>query len=191
MGQEQEIRLPLHGLYNVENFLAAAACAHALSLSLSAIERGASRVQGQPMRGVLHHLGESRVVVDDCYNSNPTALLEALRSARGLVGRRHWAILGDMLELGETAPELHRRAGRQAAEMGFSPVVAVGAMARELAAGAAEGGASTVQFESAAVTAERLEIPLLPGDVVLVKGSRGVGLEVVVENLLSRHGGTV
>ena len=187
--EEQQIELPLHGLYNVENFLAAAACAHRLGVSLAAIAEAAKHIEGQPMRGVLHRLADDRVVIDDCYNSNPTALGEALRSARELAGRRYWAVLGDMLELGETAPDLHRQVGRLAAELGFSPVVGVGEQARELTTAAAEAGAETEWYESASAAADRLAVPLLAGDVLLVKGSRGVGLEAVVDSLLASVGG--
>ena len=187
--EEQTIELPLHGLYNVENFLAAAACAHQLGVSLPAIGKAAAGIEGQPMRGALHRLTGDRVLIDDCYNSNPTALVEALRSARELEGKRHWAVLGDMLELGETAPDLHRQAGRRAAEMGFSPVIGVGNLAPELTAAAAEAGAVTDAYETASDAAAKVGAQLRSGDVVLVKGSRGVGLEVVVEAMLAAAGG--
>jgi len=184
--EEQAIELPLHGLYNVENFLAAAACAHRLGISLAAIGEAARRIEGQPMRGQLHRLPAGRVLIDDCYNSNPTALIEALRSARQVAGQRHWAILGDMLELGDAAPDLHRQAGRRAAELGFSPIIGVGELARELVAAAADAGAATQWYESAGDAVETVGTALLTGDVVLIKGSRGVGLEVVVESILAR-----
>jgi UDP-N-acetylmuramoyl-tripeptide--D-alanyl-D-alanine ligase len=182
--EEQEIELPLHGHYNVENFLAAAACAHALGVALADIGAAAAEVRGQPMRGVFHRLGQDTVVIDDCYNSNPEALRQALTSAREVDGQRHWAILGDMLELGEAAPHLHRQAGREAAEMGFSPIAGVGELSRELVAAAAAGGAATHWYESAQQAAAEVGGDLRAGDVVLVKGSRGVGLEAVVGSLL-------
>ena len=183
--EEEDIELPLHGLYNVENFLAAAACAHRLGVSLSAIGEAAAHIEGQPMRGQLHRLAADRVLIDDCYNSNPTALLQALRSARELTGQRHWAVLGDMLELGETAPDLHRQAGREAAELGFSPIVGVGELARDLVEAASAAGAQTRWYESAGAAAEQLAAEMRSGDVVLIKGSRGVGLEAVVESILA------
>lgn len=184
-GEEQVIELPLHGLYNVDNFLAAAACAHTLGVPLAEIGAATAKVEGQPMRGVLHNLGGEAVVIDDCYNSNPEALSQALSSAREVDGQRHWAILGDMLELGEAGPDLHRRAGRQAAEMGFSPIAGVGELSRELVAGAAEAGAVTRWFATAAQAAEVVVDDLRAGDVLLVKGSRGIGLEVVVNSLVA------
>jgi len=182
--EEQEIELPLHGSYNVENFLAAAACAHTLGVSLASIGAAAAQVQGQPRRGVFHRLTRGIVVIDDCYNSNPTALSQALKSAREVEGERHWAILGDMLELGETAARLHREAGGEAAELGFSPIVGVGELSRELTASASDAGAATRGFDTAHQAAQAVPAELSTGDVVLVKGSRGVGLEVVVEALV-------
>ena len=181
---EVTVDLPLHGHYNVDNFLAAAACAHCLEVSLDAIAQGALGVQGQPMRGVVHRLESGAVVIDDCYNSNPTALDRALRSARELDGHRYWAVLGEMLELGDTGPELHAEAGRRAADLGFSPIVGVGELARELVSAAGANGARTDWFETAGAAAASIAAELGTGDVVLVKGSRGVGLEVVVEALL-------
>jgi len=183
--EEQVIELPMHGIYNVENFLAAAACAHALGVSLADIAVAAGEVQGQPMRGVFHRVGEDTVVIDDCYNSNPEALRQALRSARGVIGQRHWAVLGDMLELGEAGPELHHQAGLEAANMGFSPIAGVGELSRDLIAGATEAGAATRWFASARQAAEVVGAELRAGDVLLIKGSRGVGLEVVVESILA------
>ncbi len=188
--QELEVELPLHGLYNVENFLAAATCAHSLGISISQIAGAAGEVEGQPMRGIFHQVAPGTVLIDDCYNSNPAALRQALESARQVAGERHWAVLGDMLELGETSPELHREAGEAAAAMGFSPVVGVGELSRELVAGAAAAGAETEWVESATRAAEILSERLRAGDVLLIKGSRGIGLEVVVEAILAATEGS-
>jgi UDP-N-acetylmuramoyl-tripeptide--D-alanyl-D-alanine ligase len=185
VGDEAEIELPLHGLYNVDNFLAAAACAHSLGVALTDIAAAAREVEGQPMRGVFHRLAADTVVIDDCYNSNPEALRQALGSAQLVTGRRHWAILGEMLELGDAGPQLHRQLGHEAAEQGFSPVVGVGALGREIVAGASRAGAQTHWYAAAAEAAEAMPEKLRAGDVVLVKGSRGVGLEVVVAALLA------
>jgi UDP-N-acetylmuramoyl-tripeptide--D-alanyl-D-alanine ligase len=124
-------------------------------------------------------------VVDDTYNSNPDALERALAAGAELAGegRRRWAVLGDMLELGPEAPRFHREGGRRAAELGFDPVAGVGELARGLAAAAAEAGAAAAWFADAASAAEWAAGELDGGDLVLVKGSRGVGLDVVVERL--------
>jgi UDP-N-acetylmuramoyl-tripeptide--D-alanyl-D-alanine ligase len=94
------------------------------------------------------------------------------------------AMLGDMRELGPEAPRFHREAGEHAARLGFSPVVAVGELSRELAAGARAGGAESVWLPDAAAAADWAAGELRQGDVVLVKASRGVGLDRVVKRLL-------
>jgi len=192
------VELPLHGRYNVYNALAAAGVGHALGLGVEEIAQGLARVRPAAHRGAVHRLagpggsGEPITLVDDSYNSNPDALARALESAAELAGRearaaggRLVAILGDMLELGPEAPRFHRQAGRRAAELGFAPVVGVGPLAEELVAGAREAGATAVHLTDAATTAEWAAQSLRPGDLVLVKGSRGVGLDAVVERLLA------
>ena len=185
---EHPIELALHGRYNVENFLAAAACAHKLGVSVDRIIEVAKVVEGQPMRGVVRSLEGGISVVDDCYNSNPQALKAALESARELDGTRFLAVLGDMLELGEAAEQFHRQAGREAAELGFSPVVGVGELSKEIVQAATENGADAVWFEDSEAAASGLQDELVAGDVVLVKGSRGIGLEKVVTSLLRSAG---
>ncbi len=183
-GQSQEVRLPLHGLYNVENCVAAAACAWALGLSLSEIAAAVVTVKPASMRGIVHQAAGGYTLVDDSYNSNPDAVGKALESAGTLAGRRRVAMLGDMRELGPEAPRFHREAGEHAARLGFSPVVAVGELSRELAAGARAGGAESVWLPDAAAAADWAAGELRQGDVVLVKASRGVGLDRVVRRLL-------
>jgi UDP-N-acetylmuramoyl-tripeptide--D-alanyl-D-alanine ligase len=179
-----EVELPMHGLYNVDNFLAAAACANTLGIPLVELAAAVEAVEPPPMRGVVHRLADGSTVVDDCYNSNPSALTEALRSALEIPGKRHWAILGEMLELGEAAEEFHVHAGETAAEMGFSPVVGVGRLAKRLVEGARRAGAQAQWYEDAGAAAAVAD-QLRAGDTLLVKGSRGVGLEVVVAALLA------
>jgi len=178
--------LPLHGRYNVENFLAAAACAWALGVPLEEIVAAAAEVHPVAMRGVLRALPGGGMLVDDCYNSNPWALSRALESAADLRGQRHWAVLGSMLELGPEAGRLHREAGARAAGLGFSPVLGVGELARELVEGARQAGAEAAWYPDAEAAAGSASERLAAGDVILVKGSRGVGLEVVVAALSER-----
>lgn len=183
--------LPLYGRYNVENFLAAAACAHAIGVGVEQILAAAARARPASMRGVVHRLAAGGFLVDDSYNSNPDALAQSLASARALEGRRYWAVLGSMLELGAATAKYHRRLGREAAEMGFSPIVAVGEEARPLAEGASEAGSESIWLPTAADAALAAADMLAPEDVILVKGSRGVGLDLVVERLLGFAAGEV
>jgi UDP-N-acetylmuramoyl-tripeptide--D-alanyl-D-alanine ligase len=185
-GQSAEVRLPLHGLYNVENCVAAAACAWALGMPLDEIAAAVGGVKPAAMRGVVHRTERGVLIVDDSYNSNPAAAIKALESAAALpaAGRRI-AVLGDMLELGPEGPRFHREVGERAARLGFSPVVGVGELSREIAAGAAATeGTKAVWLPDAAAAADWAAAEVRSGDVVLVKGSRGVGLETVVRRLL-------
>jgi UDP-N-acetylmuramoyl-tripeptide--D-alanyl-D-alanine ligase len=183
--QEVEVRLPLLGLYNVENCLAAAAAAWAIGVPLEECARAAAEIAPAAMRGVVHRATRGFTVVDDSYNSNPDSLRRALESSASLPGTRHLAVLGEMLELGPGGPRFHRESGELAAQLGFSPLAGVGKLAREIVAGAADRGASAVWQEDAASAAQWALSEVRPGDLVLVKGSRRVGLERVVRQLLA------
>ena len=180
-GESVEVRLPLHGLYNVENCLAAAACAWALGLSLDEIAAAVRGVKPASMRGVVHRAEGGFLLIDDSYNSNPDALGKALESAAAYPGERRVAVLGDMRELGPEGPRFHRESGELAARLGFSPILGVGELSRELVAGA---GADAHWVPDAAAAAEWAAEEVRDGDLVLVKASRGVGLDAVVRRLL-------
>lgn len=189
-GSSQEVRLPLHGLYNVENCLAAAACAFALGVPLADIAAAAEQARPAAGRGVVHRVvlpgaPAELTVIDDSYNSNPDALEKALAAAAQLPAARRVAVLGDMLELGPEGPRFHREGGLAAARLGFDPVAGVGELARELAAGARAGGVAAAWHADAGAAAEWAAAAARPGDVVLVKGSRGIGLDAVVQRLLA------
>ncbi len=188
-GDSAEVVFQVHGLYNVENCLAAAACAHTLGVPLAEIAASVADFRAGAMRGEVHRLG-GLTLVDDSYNSNPDAAVRALESARRLEARRYVAVLGDMLELGPGAPAFHRAVGDRAAALGFAVVVGVGELAREIVAAAARGGAETLWFEDAEQAADWASrvvsgADLGAGDLVLVKGSRGVGLEVVARVMIT------
>ena len=184
-GYGVRVRLPLIGRHNVENCLAAATAAHRFGVPLEAIAEAASAAAPASMRGVLRQVGEAQVY-DDSYNSNPDAVARALEAVAQLPAKRRWTVLGDMLELGPEGPRFHREAGRRAARLGFDPVVGVGELAREIVLGAEEEGARSVWFATALEAAEFAARELRAGDLLLVKGSRGVGLEVVVDHVLPR-----
>jgi UDP-N-acetylmuramoyl-tripeptide--D-alanyl-D-alanine ligase len=182
-GESREMRLPLHGLYNVENCLAAAACAWGLGLTLGEIAAAVREVRPAAHRGIVHRVEGPRgtyTLVDDSYNSNPDALGKALAGAKQLAGERWIAIIGDMLELGPEGPRFHREAGEQAAALGFSPVLGVGELSREVDADWRPDAAAAAEWAVSEVRA---------GDVVLVKGSRGIRLDTVVRRLLDEGRG--
>ena len=187
-GEIIEVALPLHGLYNIGNCLAAAATAHALGVSLAQIAAAVATVRPAAKRGVVHRLSGDVTLIDDSYNSNPDAVDRALEGAAELRGDRRLAVLGDMLELGPEAPRFHRAAGERAAELGFSMVAGVGELSRELTAAAAARGAEALWFADAGAAADWAAGEVRDGDLVLVKGSRGVKLEAVVDRLLAARG---
>ena len=183
-----DLRLRLIGAGQVANALAAIAVALRFQVPLEAMVREAAAFAPPPRRGEVRRLSEGVTVVDDSYNSNPAALERALRSVgRDRGHRRRIAVLGEMLELGRRAPVLHRACGRLAAEAGFDLLVAIGGpQAAELAAGARAAGLDAgrvVTCGDSEEAAERTAELVRAGDLVLVKGSRGVRADRVADRL--------
>jgi UDP-N-acetylmuramoyl-tripeptide--D-alanyl-D-alanine ligase len=184
-GLEARVDLPLGGRHNVQNALGAAAAALAAGVPLETIGRGLSAMKPPPMRMSVEALPGGVTLVNDAYNANPGSLAAALQTLGGLDARRI-VVVGDMLELGPRSAELHERVGRQAAAIDPLLVCAFGSFAKDVAAGAAAAGldASRIRVcarhEDAAAEVARV---WLPGDAVLVKGSRGSAMEKVVDAL--------
>jgi UDP-N-acetylmuramoyl-tripeptide--D-alanyl-D-alanine ligase len=190
-GTTMDVALPLAGPHFVENFLAAAAAAWVLGTPPLTIAELATDLRPAPHRGEVLRLGERVVVIDDCYNSSPEALKAAVVALSLVPGQRRVAVLGDMLELGPTGPELHRAAGRDLSGR-VDVVVGVGSLAGEILEGAREAGLSEsgrLFFDDAETAAAAASEVFRPGDAVLVKGSRAVRLESVVDALRQRFGG--
>jgi UDP-N-acetylmuramoyl-tripeptide--D-alanyl-D-alanine ligase len=124
------------------------------------------------------------VLLNDCYNSNPEALRSMIRTLAARPARRRILIAGEMLEMGEQGPALHAACGRAAAEAGVDLVVGVQGNAEHLAAAACTGGVASLFLPDAEAAGQWLKQNLEHGDVVLVKGSRGVHLERAIEALI-------
>ena len=195
-GAEQDIVLPIHGLYNAENCLAACACAWALGVSLEEMAAALAEFQTLgAMRSEVIHLPDGSAVVNDSYNSNPDAAQKALQGAAVLPGEHRWAVLGDMLELGSEEAAFHVSVGTKAAELGFS-VLGVGPLSRHLVEAVQDGGAEAWHVDDAAAAVEWMDAARRQGTVpagstILVKGSRAIGLEVVAEALRNEEKGTI
>ena len=161
------------------NLLAAVAAAHAIGVSPEGrVELALSAGRGQRVA-----LPGSITLIDDCYNANPISMLAALEDLATLVaadGSRRIAVLGDMLELGPRELEFHRAAGRQAAALGVDVLITVGPLAAAMSESFSGESHPTADAGEAAALLPGL---LRPGDLVLVKGSRGVGLELVCRAL--------
>jgi len=175
---------PLPGRHNLANLLAGLAVLRAAGLDPRDAEAAVSALRPFDMRGTVTVLDHGITLYDDSYNANPRAMAAVLEMlGHSEIQGRRVAALGDMLELGPGAAEAHRTVGRLAARTGFGLLAAVGALAAETAAGARDGGMGedTIHTFGTAVEAGRfLAAALEPGDLLLVKGSRGVGMEAVV-----------
>jgi UDP-N-acetylmuramoyl-tripeptide--D-alanyl-D-alanine ligase len=186
-----EVTSPLVGTHNVENLLAALCVVRALGIALERVLPAIASLR--PTQGRMERIELGGVtLVDDCYNANPQSLRAAVRVLAGLHGHgRRVLVMGDMLELGESSADLHRELGRDAARAGVDAILLVGEHVEAAAAGAREGGLAAdalVHFATADEAALGAVELVRAGDVVLVKGSRGMALERVVVALKERFG---
>jgi UDP-N-acetylmuramoyl-tripeptide--D-alanyl-D-alanine ligase len=192
LGEAQaELRLP--GRHNLLNALAASAVATCFEIAPEQVARALTSAAASEMRGEVIEFAAGFSVIDDSYNSNPRSLLSmarALAEARGRAdGRgRRFIVAGEMLELGETGAELHAEAGREIARLGIDVLWGVRGLAAELVAGAREAGMEAARFfattdEAAAALPDEVRA----GDLLLVKGSRGVHTERIIEVLRERY----
>jgi UDP-N-acetylmuramoyl-tripeptide--D-alanyl-D-alanine ligase len=186
--QRRPVRLPVPGLHNVHNALAAAAAALELDVSLEDIVGGLEEFVPVQGRMNLFPLPSGGMLLDDSYNSNPLSARSALDALNALKGQgRKVAILGDMLELGEDAQVLHQALGERVAQVA-DMLIAVGQHGDHLESGALKGGMRKEQIYKVAHVAEAIELMKnchRTGDRLLVKGSRGVQLDRLVQELKS------
>lgn len=185
-GTRWEVHLPLPGRHNVYNALAAVGVGWALGLPFARISRGLAGVTLSAMRlEIIDRKGIT--VINDAYNANPASMQAALAVLAQVAGpRRKIAVLGNMLELGELAAAGHYRIGEAVATHGINCLITVGELARGIAAGARAKGLAAENIRECAALEEAgavLENLLAPGDVLLVKGSRGMQMEKIVAAL--------
>ncbi len=187
-----EITTPLVGRANLANILAATAVAEEFGVPLDSVAARAARLRPAAHRGEIVRLLSGVTIVDDSYNANPTATKQALDVLTASPAARRIAVLGEMLELGERSAELHAEVGRAAATAGVDLVLAVGgAPARALADAAVAAGmaaASVRYFTTSDAAADAAAALVRRGDLVLVKGSRGVKTDRVVDRLRAERG---
>lgn len=181
-GRSVPVHIPLIGEYHAWNAAAAAATAIALGVDLRTIaERLAAASPRSAMRMERHVRADGLVVINDAYNANPESMEAALRAIAAIGRGRAIAVLGEMLELGPESHAAHLEIGRLAAELGFARVVAVGDGAAAIAEGA---GQIAERVPDVDVAVRTLPASLSGPGVVLVKASRGIRLERVVQALL-------
>jgi UDP-N-acetylmuramoyl-tripeptide--D-alanyl-D-alanine ligase len=189
-GTNRDLELSLPGRHNLENLLAAIATARAVGISWQGIERGIGEVKPAYHRGVVS-LYRGATIYDDTYNSNPYALRSALELMdQAEVSGRRIAVIGDMLELGEKELDYHRESGA-AIPPSVDVVVGVGRRSEALLDGARAAGVPDDRlkhFKNAADAGEFLRTFVAEGDLVLLKASRGVGLDKAVAMLAETEG---
>ncbi len=174
------VSIPAMGKHNVANALAAYAAATSLGLDPKGVIAGLADFQQTGMRQkVVHSKGVD--VIEDCYNANPDSMKAALTMFKEYPANKRYALLGDMLELGEISPSAHEEAGRQAAAAGLELLVCYGEEAKRTAKAAAEAGIKAVHAASYREAADLLLASMQPGDALLVKASRGMALEKALE----------
>ncbi len=190
----ERVRLTLEamGEHNVSNALAAAAISHAVGLDMSQIVAGLEKFRPFDKRMEVLTIAGIKVV-NDCYNANPASMLAAFDAVQAMrsKGGKTVAILGDMLELGEVSKKSHRRLGESVACKGFDLLFVIGEYSRIVAEGAMDASMRLHQVRRLAtkdaIVAELLTMVedgiLNAGDWLLVKGSRGMCMETIIEQL--------
>jgi len=192
---KKRIDVPVPGKHNVSNCAAAAAITHAAGVSPDIIVEGLKQYQSTEKRMQFMALPGGLQVLNDCYNANPASMQAALRTVSSFgKGCKKIALLGDMLELGENSEQAHEELGQQVAENRFDTLLVTGSFAHQVVRGAGSGG----------MTAERIHIfsghteivdwlyqalvqrTIVDGDWLLVKGSRGMKMEKVLQGIAKR-----
>jgi UDP-N-acetylmuramoyl-tripeptide--D-alanyl-D-alanine ligase len=153
-------------------------------MSIDAVKYGLDAFTPVAMRSEIKQL-QGRIVLADYYNANPASMEAALATLMSLtMGRQAVAVLGDMLELGDSAIEAHRAIGRTIARLGVDILITTGRLAAHIARSAVEAGMPSERVFEAAAPAEAarlLKDHSRPGDAVLIKGSRGMKMEKILE----------
>jgi UDP-N-acetylmuramoyl-tripeptide--D-alanyl-D-alanine ligase len=187
--EETAVALPLPGMHQAVNFLAASAISLAAGASASDCAAAAPGLGPSPHRGEFRRHSSGALLYDDSYNANPASLRVALDTLAEFAATRRIAVLGDMRELGDDEDIWHRELGKYASER-VDRLICVGELARWFGEEAADTGFPKSAIDCVATAEEAallLDATLREGDVVLIKGSRAVGLDRAVEMLSARE----
>lgn len=186
-GTEYEIVLNVPGIHNVSNAMAAIAVGAELGLEPGSIVEGISHFKPEKLRLNFIECG-GIMIINDAYNASPESMKAAIGVLKEMKASRRIAVLGDMLELGQWAPGAHFEVGKIAAGAGIDYIIAVGSNAADIAEGAAAAGASagTYVFDDAEKAAEFVIELVKEGDGILVKGSRGMRMERIVDKMIEK-----
>jgi UDP-N-acetylmuramoyl-tripeptide--D-alanyl-D-alanine ligase len=183
-----ELHLPIPGVHNAANGTAAYAVARHFGMDDAAIAAAMATFRAAEMRLSTRRFG-SLTVIDDCYNANPASMAAGIEVLAAAPGTRRVLVAGEMRELGVDSQRLHRSVGERAAGAGIDVLAGVGAGARDiLDAARVHRSVETYWYPDAATAAPEIARWAQPDDVILVKGSRAVGLERVVQALAASGG---
>ena len=179
---KENLTLQMLGAHNAANAMAGLAVALEAGVDLDAAAAALASLTAGDKRGQVIEM-DGATILNDCYNSNPEALRSMIRTLAGRSAERRILVAGEMLELGERGTAMHTACGLAAAEAGLDMVVGVQGNAVHLAEAACAGGVASLFLPDAEKAGRWLQQTLRPGDVVLIKGSRGVHLERAIEML--------
>ncbi len=186
---EAAASLGMSGRHNLSNALAASAVGTAFSMTADQIAAALGSAQPPKMRGEVFDFAGGFTIIDDSYNSNPRSLLNMVRTMveGGKDRKRLVVIAGEMLELGPDEASLHRDAGKEIAASGIDVLWGVRGLAQEIVAGASDAGLMAVRFfDSSDEAAAALVNEVREGDLILIKGSRGVATDKIVKAMRDR-----
>ncbi len=187
--ESSDVTLQFSGIHNVLNALAASAVGFTFGMSAQEIADALGEIKPLSQRGEIIHFDEGFTVINDSYNSNPAALFSVVQTLieSGKSSGRKIVVAGEMLELGSDEMEIHRNTGKSLGESGIDVLIGVRGLAKDMVEGAVESGLdSALFFDSSAEAGNYLVDELKSGDVVLIKGSRGVRTEVVLEKIIEK-----
>jgi UDP-N-acetylmuramoyl-tripeptide--D-alanyl-D-alanine ligase len=170
------VSLNLLGRHNISNAMAAIAVGLESGIPLEECAAAVGRLHAPDKRGEVLHI-HGATIINDCYNSNPEALKSMIGTLAAMPAKRRILIAGEMLELGTEAARLHRECGQAAGQHGIDLVIGVRGNAQYIVEGARQDGSLALFLQSPKEAGEWLQAEIREGDVVLLKASRGVGLE--------------
>jgi len=179
-GKRARAILPLLGEHNIYNALAGVAVGLQYGVPLDVAAESLASLSAGDKRGEILHIAGA-TVINDCYNSNPKALDSMVRSLARIPAQRRIVIAGEMLELGPAGEEMHRQAGESMATQGVDQLIGVRGLAQAMVEGARQAGVKAEFVSTPEEAGEWLRREIRPGDVVLLKASRGVRLERALE----------
>ncbi len=189
-GEKQEVELSLLGQHFVSLALAAAAVGHINGMDIKLIKKGLEKVSPQPHRMIPLRLKNGTILIDDSYNANPIAVMGAIHLVSNIgKKRRKILVLGEMKELGRYEEKGHREVGKFAVEKGIGFIITLGSATRFVIDEALKGGIkknSTFVAEDKEELLMKVKSVIKPEDIILVKGSRSLAMEEIVEELINK-----